>query len=337
MTTVNIASGHLKNPPLSPFQRGGPFRSQSGITPLWKRGARGDFPSTGDRRVAMRGRTLIRLFVVLSWVKNLSITLALIAAWPHAATAHDNTRPPALRDVAFEQKLDAQIPLGLTFRDEDGNQIRLANYFNGKPVILTFVYFKCRDLCPLLLDGIVRSLKALSFSAGNEFNMLTVSFDARDTPALAAAKKKDFAGQYARPGAARGWHFLTGDPSEIQKLTQSVGFRYSYDPHTGEFGHATGIVLLTPAGKTSRYFYGIDFSPRDLRLGLIEAASNKIGSPIDQLLLFCYHYDPVTGKYGLLINNVIRFAGLATVLLLGVFIFAMVRRERHASQDGRTA
>ena len=252
------------------------------------------------------------------------------------ASAHDNTRPAALRDVAFDQKLNQQVPLDLEFRDESGTPVRLARYFNGKPVVLTFVYFRCRDLCPLLLDGVVRSLKALSFSAGNEFNLLTVSFDARDTAALAAAKKKDFIAQYGRPGASVGWHFLTGDPPAIQALTQSVGFRYSYDPRTGEFGHATGIVLLTPAGKTSRYFYGIDFSPRDLRLGLIEAAANKIGSPIDQLLLFCYHYDPVTGKYGLLINNVIRLAGLATVLILGAFIFFMVRREGHGARDGRT-
>ena len=268
-----------------------------------------------------------------------SISLfALIVAWPYPTAAHDNTRPAALRDVAFDQKLDRQVPFDLEFRDESGKTVQLANYFNGKPVILTFVYFKCRDLCPLLLDGVVRALRPLTFSAGNEFNLLTVSFDAHDTPALAAAKKNDFVKQYARPGAAAGWHFLTGDETAIQKLTQSVGFHYTYDPRTGEFAHATGVILLTPKGKTSRYFFGIDFSPRDLRLGLIEAAAAEIGSPIDQLLLFCYHYDPVTGKYGLLITNVIRLAGLATVLIVAGFIFAMLRRERsNAAPGGRTA
>lgn len=253
------------------------------------------------------------------------------------AAAHDNQRPAALRDVAFDQKLNRQIPLDLTFHDESGKPVQLSDYFKSKPVILTLVYFKCQDLCPLLLDGVVRTLRALSFNAGNEFNVLTVSFDPRDTSALAWGKKKEFVVRYSRAGAAAGWHFLTGDKTSIEKLTQAVGFHYNYDARTGEFAHAAGIVLLTPEGKLSRYFYGIDFSPRDLRLGLIEAAANKIGTPIDQLLLFCYHYDPVTGKYGLLITNVVRLAGLATALILGAFIFAMLRRERSTrSHDART-
>ncbi len=267
-------------------------------------------------------------------VRILSLAFALLTTLPGGAWAHDNSRPAALRDVAFDQKLDAQVPLDLAFRDETGKTIHLADYMRGKPLILTLVYYKCQDLCPLLLDGVVRSLKALSFDVGNQFNVLTVSFDPHDHAELAAAKKKDFIGRYARPGAAAGWHFLTGDEPAIKELTQAVGFRYSYDPQTGEFGHAAGIVLLTPDGKTSRYYYGIDFSPRDLRLGLIEAAANKIGSPIDQLLLFCYHYDPVTGKYGLLITNVIRLAGIATVLILGAFVFVMLRRERSDAAQG---
>jgi protein SCO1 len=330
-----------------PFKKERIFRSQArSITPLWKSvlrgysrgGVREDLSSRCNHRFAPRGRMPIGLSVVVSWVKNVSLTLALIVAQPGVALPHDNTRPAALRDVAFDQKLNQQVPLDLEFRDESGKNVQLANYFNGKPVILTFVYFKCRDLCPLLMDGLVRSLRALSFSAGNEFNLLTVSFDAHDTPALAAAKKNDFIRQYSRTGAAAGWHFLTGDGASIQKLADSVGFHYTYDEHTGEFAHATGIVLLTTGGKTSRYFYGIDFSPRDLRLGLIEAAAQKIGSPIDQLLLFCYHYDPVTGKYGPLITNVVRMAGLATALLLGGFIFVMLKRERSNAAPGeRTA
>jgi protein SCO1/2 len=271
---------------------------------------------------------------VRTWV----LGLALLTTLSDGAWAHDNARPAALREVAFDQKLDRQVPLDLKFRDETGATAELSRYFGRKPVILNFVYYKCTDLCPLLLDGLVRAMRALSFYVGNQFDVLTVSFDPHDNPALAAAKKKDFVGRYARPGAADGWHFLTGGEDSIKKLTETVGFRYSYDARTGEFGHATGIVLLTPEGKTARYYYGIDFSPRDLRLGLIEAAADKIGTPIDQLLLFCYHYDPVTGKYGLLITNVIRLAGAATVFVLGGFVFAMLRRERSkASDNGRTA
>lgn len=272
------------------------------------------------------------------WLKVGGISLVFVTTLVCVAGAHDNTRPAALRDVAFEQKLNRQVPLDLKFRDEAGTGVELGQYFGRKPVILNFVYYKCRDLCPLLLDGLTRTLRALSFEIGNQFEVVTISFDASDNAALAAAKKRDFVQRYGRPGAASGWHFLTGDEGAIEKLTRAVGFRYQYDPQTGEFGHATGIVLLTPEGKNSRYYYGIEFSPRDVRLGLIEAAANKIGSPIDQLLLFCYHYDPVTGKYGLLITNVIKLAGGVTVLLLGGFIFAMLRRERsHASAGGGAA
>jgi protein SCO1 len=256
------------------------------------------------------------------------LAVALILLVSAAARAHDDKRPAALRDVAFDQKLNQQVPLDLTFRDENGETVLLSNYFKEKPVILNFVYYKCQDLCPLLLDGVVRSLRALSFDLGNQFDVLTVSFDPHDDPPLAAAKKSDLVQKYSRPGAATGWHFLTGDETSIQRLTQSVGFRYSYDAHTGEFAHAAGIIILTPQGKTSRYFYGIDFSPRDVRLGLIEAAAAKIGSPIDQLLLFCYHYDPSTGKYNLLVARVIQIAGAFTVLALGTFIMVMLRRDR---------
>jgi protein SCO1 len=268
-------------------------------------------------------------------VRSLGWTLPLLMIFANVVWAHDDTRPAALRDVAFDQKLNAPVPLDLPFRNESGKTVRLSDYFDKKPVILTFVYYKCRDLCPLLLDGVVRALRALSFDIGNQFDVVTVSIDPHDSPMLAAAKKKNFIDQYSRPGAAAGWHFLTGDQAVIQKLAESVGFHYTYDPHTGEFAHATGMVLLTPKGKAARYFYGIDFSPRDLRLGLIEAAAGTIASPIDQLLLFCYHYDPVKGKYGLLIANVIRLAGAATVLILGAFILIMLHRERSNSADGR--
>jgi len=254
------------------------------------------------------------------------------------AHAHDESRPIPLRDVEFDQKLDSQIPLDLSFSDERGVPVQLRQYLGGKPIILNFVYYKCRDLCPLLLDGIVRALRAIRFDVGDEFEVLTVSIDPSDTAAVAAAQKKDFIGRYGRVGSERGWHFLTGEESAIRKLAEAVGFHYSFDAKTGEFAHATGIVLLTPGGKASRYFYGIEFSPRDLRLGLVEAAEGKIGTPIDQLLLFCYHYDPITGKYGLFVTNLVRVGGLITVITLGGFILWMLRRERaNAGAAGRPA
>jgi protein SCO1/2 len=279
---------------------------------------------TADFKRPLRNRLLV-------------LAIFLLMTTAQGAAAHDAQRPIPLRDVSFDQKLNEQIPLDLSFRDENGDTVQLANYFRQKPVILSFVYFKCTDLCPLLLDGIVRSLRALSFDAGKEFQLVTVSFDPSDNPALAAAKKGDMLQQYARPGTGAGWHFLTGDESEIRKLTDAVGFHYTYDAKTGEFGHATGIVLLTPEGKIARYYYGIDFSPRDLRLGLVEAAAHKIGNPIDQILLFCYHYDPVTGKYGLIVTRAIRLAGIATVLALGAFIFLMLRRERSGAGPAKPA
>ena len=257
-----------------------------------------------------------------------ALTLALWLGLISLARAHDASRPVPLRDVEFDQKLNSQIPLDLRFTDERGAPVQLREYLRGKPVILNFVYYKCRDLCPLLLDGMVRTLRGISFDIGDEFDVLTVSIDPHDNAALAAAQKKDFLGRYGRAGSERGWHFLTGEEATIRKLTEAVGFHYSFDAKTGEFAHATGIVLLTAAGKTSRYFYGIEFSPRDLRLGLVEAAEGKIGTPIDQLLLFCYHYNPVTGKYGPFVTNLVRLGGLITAIGLAAFILWMLRRER---------
>jgi len=268
-----------------------------------------------------------------NWLRASVIGLLLVAV-SAIAGAHDNSRPEALRDVAFEQKLNQPIPLDLKFRDETGTSVELKQYFGRRPVLLNFVYYKCRDLCPLLLDGMVRTMRALSFEIGNQFEVVTVSFDPGDDAKLAAAKKSEFSQRYGRRGAQSGWHFLTGDAAAIEKLTRAVGFQFHYIAESGEFGHATGIVVLTPGGMTSRYYYGIDFSPRDLRLGLIEAAAGKIGSPIDQLLLFCFHYNPITGKYGLLISNVIKLAGGLTVLLLAGFVVAMLRRERARASVG---
>ena len=267
----------------------------------------------------------------------MALTLSLWLGLVSPARAHDASRPIPLRDVEFDQKLNSQIPLDLSFMDERGVPVQLRQYLGGKPIMLNFVYYKCRDLCPLLLDGIVRTLHSVSFDIGVEFDVLTVSIDPSDTAALAAAQKKDFVGRYGRVGSERGWHFLTGEEAAIRKLAEAVGFHYSFDTKTGDFAHATGIVLLTPAGKTSRYFYGIEFSPRDVRLGLVEAAEGKIGTPIDQLLLFCYHYDPVTGKYGPFVTNLVRLGGLITVIGLAAFILWMLRRERANAGAARRA
>ena len=241
--------------------------------------------------------------------------------------AHDDGRPLALRAVGLDQKLGEQAPLDAEFRNETGKTVRLGDYFGARPVILTFAYYRCQDLCPLLLDGVLRTLRAMSFTAGKDFEIVNVSFDPHDTPALAAAKKTDLVRRYARPGAADGWHFLSGGEASINRITAAAGFRYSHESDNDRFAHATGIMLLTPQGRFARYFYGIEFSPRDLRLGLLEASDGKIGKAIDQLLLFCYHYDPATGKYTLMVTNLLRGATIATVLALGAFIVLSLRAE----------
>lgn len=256
------------------------------------------------------------------------LALAVLLLWVADPAQAYESRPAFLRDVAFDQKVNDQVPLDLAFRNEEGERVRLGDYLGRKPVILALVYYRCQNLCSLVLDGLLRTLRALSFNAGEQFNVLAVSFDPREPPALAGEKKSEYSRRYGRPGAEAGWHFLTGEETSIQRLSQAAGFRYSYDGGKDQYAHATGVVILTPQGKISRYFYGIEFSPRDLRLGLVEASGNKIGSPIDQALLFCYRYDPVAGKYGAVIMDSVRLGGLATVLGLGVFIVAMVRRDR---------
>jgi protein SCO1/2 len=206
--------------------------------------------------------------------------------------------------------------------------VTLAEFFGRRPVILALAYYECKTLCPLVLDGLLKSLRTISFSAGNQFSVVTVSFDPRETPAMAAARKEKLLRRYARPGAEAGWHFLTGEEAAIRRLAGAVGFRYAYDAATNQFAHASGIIVLTPQGKVARYFSGIEYAPRDLRLSLVEASANRIGSLVDAVLLFCYRYDPETGRYGVAIMNAIRLAGLATVLSLGAFITVMMRRDR---------
>lgn len=267
------------------------------------------------RRLAGRTLVLLGLLGVLS---------------PVPATAH-TAGPAIFTEVGFDQRLDEQVPLDLAFRDETGRSVTLGDYFGRKPVILVPVYYSCTTLCPILLDGVARSLRPLSLEMGKDFDVVTVSINPRETPGEAAAKKAQALRRYDRRGPETGWHFLTGEEAAIRRLTQAIGFRYAYDRKTDQYAHAAGVVILTPQGRTARYFYGIDLSPRDLRLGLVEAADGRIGSPMDQVLLFCYRYDPLTGRYGLIIMNVIRLAGLATVLAVGTFVTLMVRRDRLAA------
>jgi protein SCO1/2 len=242
----------------------------------------------------------------------------------------DDSRPPALRDVGIDQRLNEQAPLDVMFRDETGKAVRLGDYFGNKPVILALVYYRCPMLCTLALNGLVRTMRVMPFDAGDQYTVVTVSFDPHETPALAAAKKAEYLTHYARPGGAAGWHFLTGEESSIRRLSEAVGFHYNYDPQSGQYAHTTGLVVLTPQGKIARYFYGVEFSSRDLRLSLVEASANRIGSRVDEILLFCFHYDPATGKYGLVIARIIQFAGAVTVLLLGSFVAVMLLREKES-------
>ena len=245
-----------------------------------------------------------------------------------------NQRPPGLNNVGIEQRLNEQIPPELEFRDEAGNAAHLRDYFGSKPIILDLAYFNCQMLCPEVLSGLTTALRGLKFNAGQEFEILTVSFDPRETPAMAAEKKRELLKRYGRKGAEQGWHFLTGQQVAIAALTKAAGFQYQYDAQTQQFAHTTGLMLLTPKGKIAQYYYGVEYSPKDLRLGLVEASQNKIGNLADAILLYCYHYDPATGKYGAVIMRVLRLAGVATMLFLGGFIVLMLRRESVSGGSG---
>jgi protein SCO1/2 len=255
---------------------------------------------------------------------------------PGEPTPPSGGRPRALDEVNIEQRLNGQVPLDLTFRDESGEAVRLGDYFGKKPVVLSLVYYSCPQLCNQVLNGLTSSLKTLSaFNIGKEFEVITVSFDPRETAELAAEKKKTYIQWYKRDGAAEGWHFLTGDRQAIDSLTEAVGFHYAYDAQTNQFAHASGIMIATPGGRLARYYYGIEYSPKDLRLGLVEASGGKIGSPVDQLLLYCYHYDPATGKYGPLVINMIRLGGVVTII--GMIAFVLIMRRRGPGQNRASA
>lgn len=264
----------------------------------------------------------------------MALLLSLLIIHCHTREVSAQARA-SVPDVGIDQRLNNQVPLELKFRDEAGRVVQLRQYFNRKPVILTPVYYSCPMLCTQVLNGVTDSLSNLRFNVGREFEVITVSFDPRETPQLATTKKELHLRQYGRAGAAEGWHFLTGDEEAIKRLTEAVGFRYKFDPATNQFAHASGIMVLTPEGKVARYFYGIQYPPRDLRLGLVEASANKIGSPVDQVLLLCYHYDPLAGKYSAATMGFVRLGGALTLLALGGLIFWMLRKERPEQREAR--
>ncbi|MGE5127600.1 MAG: SCO family protein [Betaproteobacteria bacterium] len=258
-----------------------------------------------------------------------------LAALPALAAAQMGPVPPPpraatpgiLQQVGFDQKLGGKIPLDLAFKDETGKDVKLSDYFGSKPVVLSLVYFRCPMLCTISLNGLAAALEVLSFVPGQEFNVLTVSFDPHEGPVLAAAKKKAYMARYKRSQAEKGWHFLTGSQESVDALTKAVGFRYVWDEATKQFAHPAGVVVATPEGRISRYLFGVEYSPKDLRLALVDSAGGRIGNPIDTVLLYCYSYDPKTGSYSASILGLLRIAALATVLALAGFIVIASRRR----------
>ncbi len=236
-------------------------------------------------------------------------------------------RPTPLKSVTIEQKLNSQLPMDAVFKDETGRPAPLSAFFGKRPVVLALVYYQCPMLCTQILNGVVRAARAMVLTPGKDYDVLAISFDAREGPQDAAAKKAVYMKEYGHPETNGAWHFLTGDVDSIKRVTDAVGFRYAWDAHTAQFAHASAVYVLTPAGRISKYFYGIDYSARDMRFGLIEASGNKIGTPVDQILLFCYHFDPHSAKYTPVALGILRLAGAATLFMLGGFVVIMLRRE----------
>jgi protein SCO1 len=260
----------------------------------------------------------------------LSLLLLSTVTTPGQPVLAAGQRPPIMNEIGFDQRLGESVPLEAEFRDEGGRTVRLGDYFGGKPVVLNLVYFDCPMLCTVSLNGLTSALEVASFTPGQEFELVTISFDPRETPGLASAKKKAYLARYKRPGAAGGWHFLTGDKSSIDRVTRAVGFRYAWDEETKQFAHPAGLLVLTPQGKISRYLFGIEYAPKDLRLALVESGEGKVGGPVDDFLLFCYQYNPLTGRYSASILNLVRSLAILTVLALGGFVYSMWRKERAA-------
>ena len=282
----------------------------------------------------------------------ISLGLAAILAVPAVVSAQSPlpqqapgdptaSKPGLLSKIGIDQRLHQKVPLDLEFVDETGRTVKLGDYMGKRPVLLALVYYECPMLCTQVLNGVTGALKVLNFDVGKEFDVVAVSINPREGPGLAASKKQAYVERYGRPQTADGWHFLTGREENIRALATAVGFRYEYDEEIKQYAHGAGIELLTPKGVIARYFYGIEYSPRDLRFGIIEASEERIGSPIDSVLLACYHYDPATGKYGAAAIKMVRIGAVATMIAFAVFLFVSLRRERAeglrtAAADNRT-
>jgi len=260
-----------------------------------------------------------------------AVLASILAASASVALAQPaQEKPAALREVGYDQRLGEQVPLDLTFRDEAGRPVSLRSLFRGRAVVLSLVYYECPMLCTLTLNGLGSALSILTFDVGKDFDVVTVSFEPKETAALAAAKKKTYLARYRRPGAEEGWHFLTGDAPAVAALTSAVGFRYAWDAETRQYAHPAGLVILTPDGRIARYMYGVEYAPRDLRLALVEASQRRIGNPVDTVLLYCYRYDPMRGRYAASVLRLVRLGGVVTVLGLAAFVLVSLRRERAA-------
>jgi protein SCO1/2 len=243
--------------------------------------------------------------------------------------------PPQFKDVTFAQQLGQQLPLDARFRDETGQEVALGDYFGKRPVVLSFVYYQCPMLCTQVMNGISSALKALTFTPGREFDVVLISFDPRDGFETANAKKRAHLQHWSVQDQAAGWHFLTGDEATIRRVTQAAGFSYTWDEPTKQFAHVSGVLTTTPDGRLSRYFYGVEFSPKDLRLALVESGQGRIGSIVEELLLYCYQYDPTTGRYGAIVMNLVRLGGALTVAMVAGFVLLMRRRESRLSAERR--
>ena len=268
--------------------------------------------------------------------------LALVSTGAYAQTPGNlvepgdptSARPGILSRIAIDQRIGHQVPSDIPFVDENGRDVTLGDYFGKRPVVLALVYYECPMLCTQVLNGLVSALGVLNFEAGREFDVVAVSFNPKEGPGLASQKKAAYLERYGRPQSAAGWHFLTGSQASIDRLTDAVGFRYEYDEKIGQFAHGAAIEVLTPKGAIAKYFYGIEYSPRDLRLGLIEASDERIGSVVDDVLLFCYHYDPSSGKYGTSILRMVRAGGVLTVLAFAIFLTLSLRRDHAVAGSG---
>jgi protein SCO1 len=276
---------------------------------------------------------VFRVFVCLVVLLTATRTAAQMTGAPTAGYKREpgqtsTSVPAALRGIGFDQHIDESIPLDVPFRDESGGTVRIGDYFGARPVVLLFAYYDCPMLCTQVMNGLSTALNVLSLEPGTDFEIVTVSFNPHDTPETARAKKAIYIERYQHAGASKAWHFLTGDEPAIDRLTKAAGFRYAWDADTKQYAHPTGVIVLTPDGRLARYLFGIEYGPRDLRYALVEASAGKVGNAVDSLVLYCYHYDPLTGRYGLVIMRAVRVVAAGTVLALGALIVVMVRREK---------